>query len=68
MPTPIAPALVLRVSPQPRSVPVPRSSPSIPDLVEVTPQQVWTTLTPTAQEQLRHTVLRVLQEVAHDTH
>ncbi len=33
--------------------------------ITLTPQQVWTTLSPTAQAQLRLTLLRILQEVVH---
>ena len=37
-----------------------------PPAPEVAPQQVWATLTPLLQDQMRHSLLRIFQEVAHD--
>jgi hypothetical protein len=34
-----------------------------PDTIEVAPPQVWTTLEPLQQTQVRHTLLRIIQEV-----
>jgi hypothetical protein len=33
--------------------------------ITMTTQQIWATLSPTAQARLRQTVLRILQEVVH---
>jgi len=65
--------------PHPRtSIPMPcqRSDPrdpaggcvstALPAAAEIAPRQVWTTLTPVLQDQTRHSLLRILQEVAHD--
>lgn len=34
-----------------------------PDTIEVAPQQVWTTLAPLQQTQVRHTLIQIVQEV-----
>jgi hypothetical protein len=41
----------------------PRPSLLPPDTIEVTPQQVWTTLAPLQQTQIRQTLILVVQEV-----
>lgn len=43
---------------------LPSTTPPAP-AITLTTQQVWTTLSPTAQAQLRQTMLRILQEVVH---
>jgi hypothetical protein len=49
--------LPLELPEQPRSYLLP------PDAIEVTPQQVWTTLAPLQQTQIRQTLIQVVQEV-----
>jgi hypothetical protein len=59
--------------PTPRQLPLPFDPPEALSSTTRTPapaltmtvQQVWATLSPTAQAQLRQTVLRILQEVTH---
>jgi hypothetical protein len=50
-----------------RSAPVHHAHPTTPTppAIPLTPQQVWATLPPAAQAQLRQTMLRILQEVVH---
>ena len=43
---------------------LPSTTPPAP-AITLTTQQVWTTLSPTAQAHLRQTMLRILQEVVH---
>jgi hypothetical protein len=43
---------------------LPSTTPT-PPAIPLTPQQVWATLPPAAQAQLRQTMLRILQEVVH---
>jgi len=60
-------------TPAPRQLTLPLAAPeALPSTtltaapaITMTPQQVWTTLSPTAQVRLRQTVLRVLLEVMH---
>jgi hypothetical protein len=37
-----------------------------PDTIKVAPQQVWTTLTLLQQTQVRHALIRIIQEVLRD--
>ena len=49
--------LPLELPEQPRTCLLP------PDTLEVVPQQVWTTLAPLQQTQVRQTLIRIVQEV-----
>jgi len=63
-PTPRQLALPLDPLDPPEALPSTNPTPPAPALT-LTTQQVWTTLSPTAQAQLRQTILRILQEVVH---
>ncbi len=63
---PPLPALTLRQLALPLDPPeaLPFTTPPAP-AITLTTQQVWSTLSPTAQAHLRQTMLRILQEVVH---
>jgi hypothetical protein len=64
-PLPVPPIRQLAVPLVPPDAEAPRSSTPAMPVIAITTQQVWTTRSPTAQAQLRQTVLRILQEVVH---
>lgn len=52
-------------SPMFQPVPLPSPPPPWPSDVEIAPQQVWASLPPPMQTQIRRTSLQILQEVLH---
>jgi hypothetical protein len=57
-------------SPPVRQLPLPwmeaEAPPLLPSPPMVRPQEIWASLSPQLQTQVRQTILRVLQEVFHD--
>jgi hypothetical protein len=72
MPLPFAPTLEASQPPAPRQLPLPLAVPDpmprlLPsDLATLSPPQIWPTLAPPLQAQVRLTLLHIIQEVLAD--